>query len=191
MSFKRIPTEAERAKLESAFPTKYNVKPKKKAGRPKGAKSGTKHGAPKYVPTDEERLDVMMMSANGIKPTAQAQSLGIPLKILNQFFKNEMDYGKMQANTKVSGALYNKAMDGNVPAMIFWLKSQAGWREADRLEVTGANGKNLVNLTETDKEQRMLSVLMKAKGLKPTKDADPVKVLFGPDSPAPEESVEE
>ena len=64
--------------------------------------------------------------------------------------------------------------------MIFWLKSQAGWREADRLELTGANGKQLMNLTDTDKEQRMLSVLMKARGIK-SKIVKPVDIIYGPE----------
>jgi|TARA_R110000822_G_scaffold22592_3_gene70620 hypothetical protein len=177
--FRRVPTEAEQNKIESAFPTK------RKAGRPKGAKNNTCGGAPAFVPTDMQREDVVMMSANGIKPMHQAESLGVSMKILNKYFKSELDYGKMRANTRVSGALYGKAMEGNVPAMIFWLKSQAGWREADRLELTGANGKQLMNLTDTDKEQRMLSVLMRAKGMKPSQKVDPVKVVYG------EEPVEE
>jgi len=179
MSFRKIPSEKEQAKIDAAFPSK------RKAGRPKGAKNNTHGGTPAFVPTDIQREDVVMMSANGIKPMHQAESLGVSMKILNKYFKSELDYGKMRANTRVSGALYGKAMEGNVPAMIFWLKSQAGWREADRLELTGANGKSLVNLTDTDKEQRMLSVLMRAKGMKPTNKVDPVTVVYG------EEPVEE
>ena len=57
-------------------------------------------------------------------------------------------------------------------AQIFWLKSQGGWREADRLEITGANGKDL--LTETEREQRLASILVNLQTKKPI-DVTPVK----------------
>jgi len=45
------------------------------------------------------------------------------------------------------------------------LKAQGGWREADRLEITGADGKNL--LTDTEREQRLASILMNLSAKKP------------------------
>jgi hypothetical protein len=176
--FKRIPSEAEQKKIDKAF-NRVPKEPKKKAGRPAGSKNRADSPNAAFVPTDAHKMDVVMMSTNGIKPHIQAESLGISMKVLNKYFKHELDYGKMRANTKVSNALYEKAIEGNVPAMIFWLKSQGGWREADRLELTGANGKALGNLTDTDKEQRMLSVLMKAKGIKPSASVRPVDVIYG------------
>ena len=130
---------------------------RRKRGRPKGAANKNSH-----VPTDENREMVVMMSANGVKHKEQAQILGTNDNTLRQYYRRELDYGKTRANARVAGALFSKAMEGNVTAQIFWLKSQAGYREADRLELTGANGKSLVNLTDTDKEQRMLAVLQKA-----------------------------
>jgi hypothetical protein len=56
-------------------------------------------------------------------------------------------------------------MSGNVSAQIFWLKAQGGWREADRLEITGADGKDL--LTDTEREQRLAAILMNLSSKKP------------------------
>ena len=160
--FNRIPTEAEKKKIDAAFNRSPPVA-KKKRGRPVGSKNSADSPNAAYAPSSTQRNEVIMMSTNGIKPHHQAEAIGVSMKVLQKHFKHELAFGKLKANTKVSNSLYQKALEGNVPAMIFWLKSQAGWREADRLELTGANGKSLGNLTDTDKEQRMLSVLMKAK----------------------------
>jgi hypothetical protein len=129
------------------------VKPKRsKGGRPKGSKA-----ANKFEPTDQQRHLVVMMSANGVKYVEQARALNIGEKTLTKYFKEELTFGKMKATAHVSGALYRNALEGNVQAQIFWLKAQGGWREADRLEITGANGKEL--LTDTEREQRLASIL--------------------------------
>tara|TARA_R110002020_G_scaffold4835_3_gene20868 strand:+ start:2196 stop:2750 length:555 start_codon:yes stop_codon:yes gene_type:complete len=130
------------------------VKPKRsKGGRPKGSKALNK-----FNPTDQQRHLVVMMTANGVKHVEQARALGCGERTLQKYFKEELAFGKMKATANVSGALYQNAMDGNVSAQIFWLKAQGGWREADRLEITGANGKDL--LTDTEREQRLAAILM-------------------------------
>ena len=136
------------------------VKPKRKSGRPKGSKAVNK-----FEPTDQQRHLVVMMSANGVKHPDQARALNCGEKTLLKYFREELTFGKMKATAHVSGALYKNAIEGNVSAQIFWLKAQGGWREADRLEITGANGKDL--LTDTEREQRLASILMNLSAKKP------------------------
>lgn len=136
------------------------VKPKGKSGRPKGSKAVNK-----FEPTEQQRHLVVMMSANGVKHPDQARALNCGEKTLLKYFREELTFGKMRATAHVSGALYKNAMSGNVSAQIFWLKAQGGWREADRLEITGADGKDL--LTDTEREQRLASILMNLSAKKP------------------------
>jgi TorA maturation chaperone TorD len=42
-----------------------------------------------------------------------------------------LDLAKAKANATIGGALFNKAKTGDTSAMIFWMKTQAGWREKD------------------------------------------------------------
>jgi Homeodomain-like domain len=42
--------------------------------------------------------------------------------------------GRAVAITDIAGALYTIAIDGNVTACIFWLKSQAGWTDKPQPE---------------------------------------------------------
>ena len=149
------------------------VKPKRsKGGRPKGSKAVNK-----FEPTDQQRHLVVMMSANGVKQSEQARALNCGEKTLAKYFKEELAFGKMKATAHVSGAVYKNALEGNVQAQIFWLKAQAGWREADRLEITGANGKEL--LTDTEREQRLASILSSLAGKKPIDvvSSPPIKQL--------------
>ena len=136
------------------------VKPKIKGGRPKGSKAVNK-----FVPTEQQRHLVVMMSTNGVKHDDQARALNCGTRTLQKYFKDELSLGKMRATAHVSGALYRNAIEGNVSAQIFWLKAQGGWREADRLEITGADGKEL--LTETEREQRLASILVSLQAKKP------------------------
>jgi hypothetical protein len=40
----------------------------------------------------------------------------------------------------VANKLWDSAMAGNVTAMIFWLKAQAGWRDSVQIDISGEIG---------------------------------------------------
>ena len=115
---------------------------KRKRGRPFGSKvaSGKKDGRPGFIPTEDQKFLVTMMSSTGVPHERQAKALGVNSKTLRKYFKEELQVGRDRAHAEIAGALYKRALDGNVPAQIFYLKTQAGWREAQRLELTGAEG---------------------------------------------------
>ena len=46
--------------------------------------------------------------------------------------------GRARAIADVGSALYKKALEGDIRAMQFYLKTQAGWSEKSRLELSGA-----------------------------------------------------
>jgi hypothetical protein len=48
--------------------------------------------------------------------------------------------GKAKAIAHVANGLLQKARAGDTTSAIFYLKTQAGWRETDRIEHTGADG---------------------------------------------------
>ena len=84
----------------------------------------------RFVPTDEQRRQVKSLSAIGTKQSATAQRLGITEKTLRKYFREELDSGELEANSKVAQALFMMACSGeNTAATIFWMKTRAGWRE--------------------------------------------------------------
>jgi hypothetical protein len=58
-----------------------------------------------------------------------ARVLDIDEKTLRKYYRGELDLAKAKANATIGGALFNKAKTGDTAAMIFWMKTQAGWRE--------------------------------------------------------------
>lgn len=49
--------------------------------------------------------------------------------------------GKASAIVDIAGGLYQEAMKGNLGAQIFYLKTQAGWRETNRVEIESTSDK--------------------------------------------------
>lgn len=48
--------------------------------------------------------------------------------------------GKAMAVIDVAGSVLSEARSGNMQAAIFYLKTQAGWKETDRKEISGIDG---------------------------------------------------
>ena len=95
-----------------------------------------KRGRPPFKPTDEQREQVKAMSSHGVPHRQQAPLIGCSSpKTLRKHFREELDIGKIQANAKVAGALYQSALDGNVKAQTFWLKAVGGWQETGKVEI--------------------------------------------------------
>lgn len=92
-----------------------------------------------HVPTAQTRELVQNHATVGTTQEHIARILGIDLKTLRKWYRDELDLGLDNANIAIGGALFNKAIDGDTTAMIFWLKTRAGWREKERHDGTAAN----------------------------------------------------
>ena len=94
---------------------------------------------PMFVPTDDERQLVEQMAAVGIphEQIAAVVRKGIDADTLKKHFKDELREAKIRANARIAGGLYNKAVGGDTASMIFWLKTQAKWRETTHVDLTG------------------------------------------------------
>lgn len=110
-------------------------------GAPRKRKAG-KHpgGRPRWEPTKEERLLVELAVAAGYTQEQIAEQLGKSIDSLQRHCRTELDNGAFRANVKVSGALYTKAMKGDVTAIIWWEKTRRGMKDTSRHEHGGPNG---------------------------------------------------
>jgi len=93
-----------------------------------------------HQPTPESKNLVRLHATIGTRHDVMADILGIDAKTLRKHYRTELDHSLATANATVGGALFNKAKGGDTAAMIFWMKTRAGWRETNVTEVTGANG---------------------------------------------------
>ncbi len=97
---------------------------------------------------------VRKMASFGIPQEDIAQVLEIESKTLRKHYRKELDTAKTLKTVEVAESLFNKAVGdgpGSVPAAIFWLKTQAGWREKQEVELQG--DLNVVALPELDKRE--------------------------------------
>lgn len=106
-------------------------------------------GRPPFKPTDADREMVTTLCKVGIPQDQIAQVIGggINFKTLAKHFATELREAKTIANGKVGGRLFDKAMEGDTSAMIWWTKTQMGWRETTVNENTGTV---VVNISRDD-----------------------------------------
>ena len=100
-------------------------------------------GRPPFIKKEEDSKLVEALTIAGVTQTLIAQIVKISEPTLRKNFRKELDTSKARANAVISQALFKKAKDGNVVAQIFWLKTQAGWKEKNALELTGKDGDKL------------------------------------------------
>jgi hypothetical protein len=124
-------------------PELIKIKRKKKPiirGPNGGAREGS--GRKLFVPTEQERKQVEMLAGCGV-PYVQIAALvrdGIHMETLRAKFPDDLMRGKAKANAAVGRNLFEKAMGGDVACMIWWTKSQMGWKDTTAIEHTGKNG---------------------------------------------------
>ena len=86
-------------------------------------------GRKPHTPTDAQRQLVQLHATMGTTQEMIARVICIDRKTLRLRYRDELDLSMVNANAKVGGKLFNKAMGGDTTSMIFWLKTRAQWRE--------------------------------------------------------------
>jgi hypothetical protein len=82
------------------------------------------------------------MSGYGV-PIEQIAALvrdGISVDTLRAHFTPELVNGKAKANAKIGQTLFQRASGGDTTAMIWWSKTQMGWKETQKVEHVSPDG---------------------------------------------------
>lgn len=101
---------------------------------------GKKAGRQPHQPTEGTRQTVQLHTTVGTPQKVLGQILGIDVKTLRKYYRDELDLALAKANATIGGALFNKAKGGDTSSMVFWMKTRAGWRETDRHEHVSPDG---------------------------------------------------
>jgi len=83
-----------------------------------------------YKPSSRDKNLVKALSACGHSHEEIAKVLRIKPNMVRRFFREEMQVGTTQANSKILCAIFKAAtQDNNMTAAIFWAKTQGGTKQ--------------------------------------------------------------
>jgi len=113
------------------YKKKGRTSAKEKATREKIVQKNTLRA---WEPDEKERYAVKQMIAGGMKQEdiARVAWSGGPISLstLKRKFPEELRHGKAELTKQVIAVMTELALSGKYPgATMFWLKSQAGWRD--------------------------------------------------------------
>jgi len=98
---------------------------------------------PKPWKASEETIAMLKLWAGcGSTQEQCATMLGISIDTLkrNSAAKTAFEVGKAEAIAKIGGGVAKRAMAGSTSDAIFYLKTQAGWKENNGLDLTSSDG---------------------------------------------------
>ncbi len=93
-----------------------------------------------HEPTNESRHLVQLHATIGTRQEIISDILEIDTKTLRKYYRVELDQALAKANATIGGALFNKAKNGDTSAQLFWMKTRAGWREKQDIDLTSSDG---------------------------------------------------
>lgn len=107
-------------------------------------------GPKPWVPTAEEISKITLYSSTGCTQEQTATLIGksVDTLVRNEDAKAAFELGKAQTIAKVGGSLVRRALAGGTAEAIFYLKTQAGWKETNVQEHIG-------NLTVTRRSEEL------------------------------------
>jgi hypothetical protein len=144
------------------FGKKYQMKPAVKAKKPavkkpaaKKGKQGAGGGRPPIVLSAEEVANIEQLAALLTKGQL-SDYYGVSENTFREIEKRQPEVseaykkGKGRAIANVAGNLIKQAQNGNVTAAIFYLKTQAGWKESDQT-VVSTTSDNIIQVVRASK----------------------------------------
>ncbi len=100
-----------------------------------------------HEPDRETREGVRRMIACGLSRKEIAKVMCITVTQLKELYDVELSDGESVINMKVANVLLDKALKGDSDLLKFWLKSRAGWKEVQHVEVNSRPVVTLRDLT--------------------------------------------
>lgn len=153
------------AKAPTTAPPKARKRPPKRGpGQPK-------RGPLPWQPTPEQVAKIKLYAGLGSTQEQIAAMLGVCVDTMskNPESRKAWETGLAETIAKVAGSLVKKALGGDTASAIFYLKTQAGWKETVRSEHTGKDGGPIEYQNLSDEEvAARIAAHEQARGERPT-----------------------
>jgi len=88
-----------------------------------------------FVPTDEHRQIVLNGVTAGVPQSLMCKILGIAEPTLRKYFVDELETAVASRNIKAVSYLWQHIENGDKASLMFYMKTQMGWRETNKIEV--------------------------------------------------------
>ena len=102
----------------------------------------------KHQPSEKQLIEAEAFATVGVPHHQIATLMGISIKTLLRYYSAQLEVGKAKASYKVAKRLYETATGAAMSpqvlsALIYWTKSQMGWRETQLVQsqLLDANGR--------------------------------------------------
>lgn len=82
-----------------------------------------------HEPTEEKRQIVYALSADGVPQKRIAKEINVSNTTLHKYYGKELNTAAITKIRLISNILFQKALKGDTTCCIFFLKTQAQWRE--------------------------------------------------------------
>lgn len=90
---------------------------------------GHKQGVKGHSPTPEMRKKIRMLGVAGYSMKEMGDILDITPQALERYYGKEVRESRAETVSAVASTLVRQALAGNVQCMMFYLKTQGGWKE--------------------------------------------------------------
>lgn len=95
-----------------------------------------KRGPKEHSPTDKDREMVKMMSIAGVPQNDICQVLKISRPTLEKHYRKELDSAQLEAVAYATNRLMQQVRDGNLSAIIFFLKTRGRGQFNERIDMS-------------------------------------------------------
>ena len=100
-----------------------------------------KGGRPPHEPTEELRKKVSNLAKLGFNQIYISNACGFSPDTLQKYYQKEYRDSRTKAHQAVAKSLWEKAVkDKDTASIIFYCKTQLGWKDTTQLELTGEGG---------------------------------------------------
>lgn len=115
-----------------------------------------------HKPTDEYRKLAEQLAGVGLPHEMIGLLIGekgINHETLRKYYSEELARGKAKACAKVGNALFKKCMDGDTASILFWCKTQMGFKETQVQEI-----KSVSDLSDEELDEKIAKQMKKLNG---------------------------